>query len=52
VKDLKAVLFNPYLLGAQGFIAGALLLWAAPPVAQPAGIEAPTAAVQMVPPAS
>ena len=49
MNNIKAVLFNPYLLGAQGFIAGALLLWAAPPVAQPVGIEAPTAAVQMVP---
>lgn len=48
-KLVKSVLTNPYLLGTQGFVAGALLIWAAPgpgsesPVARPAD-------VQLVPP--
>jgi len=49
VNKLKAILINPYLLGAQGFLAGALLLWAGPQVIQPLGADAPAAAVQMVP---
>ena len=52
MKSLKAILINPYLLGAQGFLAGALLLWASPQVIQPVGIDAPAADVQMVPPVS
>ena len=27
MKTLKSLLANPFLLGAQGFIAGAFLLW-------------------------
>lgn len=50
-KLVKNVLTNPYLLGAQGFVAGALLLWAAPAP----GSEMPVATsadVQLVPPVS
>jgi hypothetical protein len=30
VTKMKAILKNPYLLGAQGFLAGAFLLWSGP----------------------
>jgi len=48
---MRKILTNPYLLGAQGFIAGALFLWATPAMPQ-GGDTAPSAAVQLVPPVS
>jgi hypothetical protein len=51
VTKLKNILTNPYLLGAQGFFAGALLLWASPNVLQPEAPQ-PQAEVQIVPPVS
>ncbi len=52
MTKVKAILKNPYLLGAQGFIAGALLLWSNPQVMQQAEAPTPAAAVQIVPPVS
>jgi len=39
MKKLKTILANPFLLGAQGFMAGALLLWSTDAPVQPAGAE-------------
>ena len=51
MTKVKAILKNPVLLGTQGFIAGAFLLWASPQVLQQnAAPTAPAAAVQIVPP--
>ena len=47
---LKAILKNPYLLGAQGFLAGAFLLWSGPVLQQEAEAPQPAAEVQLVPP--
>lgn len=52
MNRVKAILKNPYLLGAQGFIAGAFLLWAGPLPLQPEQAPAPAPEVQMVPPVS
>lgn len=52
MSKLVSIFRNPYLLGTQGFIAGALLLWANPLVLQGAQPQAPAAAVQLVPPVS
>jgi hypothetical protein len=52
VKNVKAIMKNPYLLGAQGFIAGAFLVWASPLPLQQADAPAPAAEVKMVPPVS
>jgi hypothetical protein len=52
VTKVKAILKNPYLLGAQGFLAGALLLWSSPQVLQQAEAPQPAAEVQLVPPVS
>ena len=49
---MKSILSNPYLLGAQGFLAGAFLLWSGPLPLQPSEAPEPPAQVQMVPPAS
>ncbi len=49
---MKAILTNPYLLGAQGFLAGAFLLWSGSQVLQQADAPQPAAEVQLVPPAS
>lgn len=46
MSKVKAILKNPYLLGAQGFIAGALLIWAAPADLQQAESSAPASQVQ------
>ena len=35
MNKLKSVLSNPFLLGAQGFMAGALLLWSTEAPFQP-----------------
>jgi hypothetical protein len=51
VTKVKAILKNPYLLGAQGFLAGAFLLWSGP-VLQQAEPPQPQAEVQLVPPVS
>ncbi len=51
MTKMKKILTNPYLLGAQGFVAGALLLWAAPAMPQ-TGDVAPAAEVTLVPPVS
>lgn len=52
MTKVKAILMNPYLVGAQGFIAGALLVWSNPQMLEPAQAPAPAAAVQIVPPVS
>ncbi len=52
MSKVKSILTNPYLLGAQGFIAGALLLWASPEVLQAPDAPQPQAEVQIVPPVS
>lgn len=52
MKNVKAVLKNPYLLATQGFIAGAFLVWSGPLPLQPTDAPAPAAEVQMVPPVS
>jgi hypothetical protein len=52
VTKLKAMMKNPYLLGAQGFLAGAFLLWSSPQVLQQAETPQPPAEVQLVPPVS
>ncbi len=52
MTKLKAMLKNPYLLGAQGFLAGAFLLWSSPQVLQQAEAPQPQAEVQLVPPVS
>lgn len=52
MSKAKSILMNPYLLGMNGFVAGALLLWASPQVAQNATPPVPTATVQLVPPVS
>ena len=52
MKKVKAILKNPYLLGAQGFVAGAFLLWSEPLPLQQAETPAPAPQVQMVPPVS
>lgn len=52
MKNAKAILKNPYLLGAQGFVAGALLVWASPLPLQQPDAPAPAPEVQMVPPVS
>ena len=49
---MRAMLMNPYLLGAQGFIAGALLLWTNPQVLQGVDAPAPVAEARIVPPVS
>lgn len=41
VKKLKAIIANPFLLGAQGFMAGALLLWSTGAPLQPEGQQVP-----------
>jgi len=41
VKKLKVILSNPLLLGVQGFMAGALLLWTTDAPVQPAGEQIP-----------
>ena len=51
MKKARAILMNPYLLGAQGFLAGALLMWASPNVLQ-GEVPPPAAEVQIVPPVS
>ena len=52
MTKLKAMMKNPYLLGAQGFLAGAFLLWSSPQVLQQAEPPQPQAEVQLVPPVS
>ena len=49
---VKAILKNPYLLGAQGFLAGAFLLWSTPQVLQQPESAQPAAEVQLIPPVS
>jgi hypothetical protein len=50
VKKMKALMLNPYLLGAQGFIAGALFLWAGNlPLEFDQQAAVPPAEVQLVP---
>lgn len=49
MSRLASIVRNPYLLGTQGFIAGALLLWANPQVVQNADPPVPTSTVQLVP---
>jgi len=51
MSKAKSILMNPYLLGMNGFIAGALLLWANPQVTE-ANPPVPTSTVQLVPPVS
>ena len=51
MSKAKSILMNPYLLGMNGFIAGALLLWANPQVTE-ATPPVPTSTVQLVPPVS
>jgi hypothetical protein len=42
VSKLKSILKNPFLIGAQGFAVGALLLWSADaPLQAPAAEQAP-----------
>ena len=41
MKKLKAIVANPFLLGAQGFMAGALLLWSTDAPVQPVGQQVP-----------
>ena len=41
MNKLKAIFANPFLLGAQGFMAGALLLWSTDAPVQPAGGQIP-----------
>lgn len=52
MSKAKSILMNPYLLGMNGFVAGALLLWANPQVTQNANPPVPTSTVQLVPPVS
>lgn len=52
MSKAKSILMNPYLLGMNGFIAGALLLWANPQISQQANPPVPTSTVQIVPPVS
>jgi hypothetical protein len=52
VTKIKAILKNPYLLGAQGFIAGAFLLWSTPQVLPQSEPPQSQAEVQLVPPVS
>ena len=52
MTKVKAILTNPYLLGAQGFLAGAFLLWSTPQVLQQPDSPPPAAEVQLVPPVS
>lgn len=49
MSKTMAMLKNPYLLGAQGFIAGALLMWSNPQLLNPIEAPAPAAEVQLVP---
>lgn len=49
---MKSILMNPYLLGMQGFVAGALMLWATPALDVAAPPASTDAAVQIVPPVS
>lgn len=51
MTKLKAMMKNPYLLGAQGFLAGAFLLWSGPVLQQSEPPQAPSE-VQLVPPVS
>lgn len=48
VSKIKNVLSNPFLLGAQGFMVGALLLWSGNNPVQPVGADAPPVAVSLV----
>lgn len=41
MKKLRAIIANPFLLGAQGFMAGALLLWSTEAPVQPVGKQIP-----------
>lgn len=42
MSKLKAILKNPFLIGAQGFAVGALMLWSADaPLQTPIGEQAP-----------
>lgn len=52
MTKIKAILKNPYLLGAQGFIAGAFLLWSTPQVLPQSEPPQSQAEVQLVPPVS
>ena len=52
MSKVKAILKNPVLLGTQGFLAGALLLWAGPQALQPTPQAEAPAAVAIVPPVS
>jgi hypothetical protein len=53
MKKLAAMLTNPYLLGVEGFVVGALLVWASPQlIDQAQAAPGPAAEVQLVPPAS
>jgi len=53
MNKLKAIMTNPFLLGAQGFVLGALLLWTGPQLIESAqAAAAPAAEVQLVPAAS
>ena len=45
MKTLKSILSNPFLLGAQGFLAGAILVWSGSDPVEPIGVQAPTAAM-------
>ena len=45
MKKLKAILSNPFLLGAQGFLAGAVFIWSSGEPIQPVA-SAPVAAGQ------
>ncbi len=51
MKKLKTIMTTPFLLGAQGFVAGAFFIWASPAPAE-ASPQAPTAAVAQVSTAS
>ena len=48
MKKLKAILSNPFLLGAQGFLAGAVFIWTSSEPAQAVAVPAPTAAAAQV----
>ena len=48
--NIKKKLLNPFVLGAQGFVAGAILFWAthSPEPAQSTTASAPTSVVHQI----
>ena len=50
IMNIKKKLLNPFALGAQGFVAGAILFWAthAPEPAQSTTAAAPTSVVHQI----